>query len=136
MRELVIRNKIKVKEYKPHADELHILVEAAEDYRLLRNTLADSEVPFHHFQLPDEKEHKIVIRPIPTDVTVEEVQGDLISQGFPVTNVVRMRRGPKVFPIMLLSSAKHDEGRRCFDIQEVMGIRVGTEPKRRQTAGM
>lgn len=70
-------------------------MEILDDYKKLRDVLAGSEVSFKHFQLDEENEYKIVLRPISLDIPVEEVKEDL---------VFRMRRGPK----MLLNTQRDD----------------------------
>lgn len=128
-------NQVKILRYKPLKDELHVFVETPGDFRALRGALEGSGIPFHHFQLPEEKELKIVLRPVPLDITVEEVEEDLRSQGFEFNSVVRMRRGSRIFPMVLVNASRCEEGRRCFDIPGVLGIKVRAEPKRKPTSG-
>lgn len=136
VRTLVAANHIKVRAYDDKPGGLKVFTETPDDFRKLRDILKDSELSFHLFQLQDEKELKIVIRGIPQDITIEEVEEDLKRQGFVFSSVTRMRRGTKLYPMMMLNAPKSEDGRRCFDIKHVLQLRVNVEPKRKPTGGV
>ncbi|GBP46774.1 hypothetical protein EVAR_10741_1 [Eumeta japonica] len=55
-----------------------------ETFRSLNKYLVDFKVQFHTYALEEERKLKAVIRGIPTDFPVDEIQADLCGQGFPV----------------------------------------------------
>ncbi|GBP67632.1 Nucleic-acid-binding protein from transposon X-element [Eumeta japonica] len=73
-------------------DGIKIFCSDVETFRSLNKYLVDSKVQFHTYALEEERKIKAVIRGIPTDFPVEEIQTDLRAQGFPVHSVHRLCR--------------------------------------------
>ncbi|GBP64152.1 hypothetical protein EVAR_35473_1 [Eumeta japonica] len=55
----------------------------------ISTNLVDFKVQFHSYALEEERKLKAVIRGIPTDFPVDEIQADLCGQGFPMHSVHR-----------------------------------------------
>ncbi|KAK9708742.1 hypothetical protein QE152_g27025 [Popillia japonica] len=122
-------NNIKIVNSRITKEGVKIHTESAEDFRKLRRLLEGKNVPFHTFQLNEEKALKVVLRGIPTDFSEEDVQGELEEQGFPVLKVKRMKRFKEQgfpvlkvkrmkrfkedMPMMLADVKKSDEGKNC-----------------------
>lgn len=128
-------NEVVIKEYRDCPEGLKVFPETIDGFRKLRNVFEDSLLSFHLFQLKEEKELRIVLRGVPQDLDIAEVEEDLKLQGFHFSSVSRMKRGTKIFPMVMLTAPKTEEGRRCFDIVHVMRKRVTAEHKRKQVGG-
>ncbi|GJQ76684.1 hypothetical protein Trydic_g5205, partial [Trypoxylus dichotomus] len=74
----------------------------ASDYRRLVEIVTNLRVPFHSYQLTEEKPLKIVLRGLPEEISDEEIQEDLAQQGFATATVKRMTVGPNKRPIPLV----------------------------------
>ncbi|GBP11676.1 hypothetical protein EVAR_77796_1 [Eumeta japonica] len=73
-------------------DGIKIHCPDVETFRSLNKYLVDFKVQFHTYALEEERKLKAVIRGIPTDFPVDEIQADLCGQGFPVHSVHRLCR--------------------------------------------
>ncbi|GBP68383.1 hypothetical protein EVAR_99059_1 [Eumeta japonica] len=73
-------------------DGIKIHCPDVETFRSLNKYLVDFKVQFHTCALEEERKLKAVIRSIPTDFPVDEIQADLCGQGFPVHSVHRLCR--------------------------------------------
>ncbi|GBP06023.1 hypothetical protein EVAR_3269_1 [Eumeta japonica] len=74
-------------------DGIKIHCPDVETFRSLNKYLVDFKVQFHighTYALEEERKLKAVIRSIPTDFPVDEIQADLCGQGFPVHSVHRL----------------------------------------------
>ncbi|GBP81165.1 hypothetical protein EVAR_25091_1 [Eumeta japonica] len=71
-------------------DGIKIHCPDVETFRSLNKYLVDFKVQFHTYALEEERKLKAVIRGIPTDFPVDEIQADLCGQGFPVHSVHRL----------------------------------------------
>jgi hypothetical protein len=61
-------------------------------------------VPFHTFTLESEKSIRVVLKPVPREISVEEITENLQAQGFHPIAVHRMRRliSKKELPLVLV----------------------------------
>ncbi|GBP69707.1 hypothetical protein EVAR_79940_1 [Eumeta japonica] len=73
-------------------DGIKIHCPDVETFRSLNKYFVDFKVQFHTYALEEERKLKAVIRGIPTDFPVDEIQADLCGQGFPVHSVHRLCR--------------------------------------------
>ncbi|GJQ66692.1 hypothetical protein Trydic_g19913 [Trypoxylus dichotomus] len=98
----------------------------ASDYRRLVEIVTNMKVPFHSYQLTEEKPLKIVLRGLP-----EEIQEDLAQQGFATATVKRMTVGPnkRPIPLVFVQLSKSDQSKKIFDIRQVCGLYVRVESK-------
>lgn len=135
VKKLADQNHIAVREYKDGPEGLKVFTETSEGFRALRNIFEASQLPFHLFQLKEEKELRIVLRGVPQEVEIEEVENDLKERGYEFSSVHRMKRGTTVFPMVLITAPKTEGGRRCFDIVHILQKRVTAEPKRKPVGG-
>ncbi|XP_076266087.1 uncharacterized protein LOC143199857 [Rhynchophorus ferrugineus] len=63
-------------------DGTRLFVPTSNDFRKLTKLLEDRKYAFHSFCPPSERAIRVIIRNIPTIVTVDEAEEHLISQGF------------------------------------------------------
>ncbi|GJQ70704.1 hypothetical protein Trydic_g638 [Trypoxylus dichotomus] len=80
------------------------------------------------------KKLKVVLRGIPKEIPVEEVENELIQRGFPVSSATRMKRFKEDLPLILINTEKSSDGKRLFDMTDATAMKISTEPKRKSTA--
>ncbi|GJQ79066.1 hypothetical protein Trydic_g18471, partial [Trypoxylus dichotomus] len=103
----------------------------ASDYRRLVEIVTNMKVPFHSYQLTEEKPLKIVLRGLPEEISDEEIQEDLAQQGFATATVKRMTVGPnkRPIPLVFVQLTKNEQSKKIFDLRQVCGLYVRVESK-------
>ncbi|GBP04320.1 Nucleic-acid-binding protein from transposon X-element [Eumeta japonica] len=101
----------------------------------LNKYLVDFKVQFHTYALEEERKLKAVIRGIPTDFPVDEIQADLCGQGFPVHSVHRLcRRDGSPLWLVLAVLPRTEEAKNIFNnlnmVCGLSGIRVEAPHKK------
>lgn len=103
-------------------------------HRTLTALLEEHHINFHTYTLPADKHIKVVIRSLPRDTPVTEIQDELIREGFSVVNVVQMSRrrdGEKVlFPLFLVTLHRTDKSRDIYNIQYILNLKVSVQSYR------
>lgn len=99
----------------------------SDDYRKIIKYLEQNNLPFHTYQLPEEKHLHVVLRGIPTDISTEEVKEELTTMGFHPKEVYRMKMNKerKPIPLILLLIPKNEN--EIFNISKVMGLSIRVE---------
>ncbi|GBO98595.1 Nucleic-acid-binding protein from transposon X-element [Eumeta japonica] len=116
-------------------DGVKIFCPDVETFRSLNKYLVDSKVQFHTYALEEERMIKAVIRGIPTDFPIEEIQTDLRAQGFPVHSVHRLcRRDGSPLWLVLAVLPRTEEAKNIFSnlnrVCGLSGIRVEAPHKK------
>jgi len=106
---------------KESKDGTKIQVKTADDYRKTIQTLTAHDVPYTSYKLLEEKDLKIVIRGIPTNMTTEEVKSALIAEGYPITEVHRMHHGPSRIesPMVLVKATRNEAGKDLYNLKRL-----------------
>lgn len=81
------------------------------------------------FHLPEDKPLKVVIRGLPLELPIGDIQNNLIERGFPVTAIHQFRKGPNRSPLPLfqITLRKDAAGKRIFNIHDILDIPVQVE---------
>ncbi|GBP52733.1 Nucleic-acid-binding protein from transposon X-element [Eumeta japonica] len=116
-------------------DGIKIHCPDVETFRSLNKYLVDFKVQFHTYALEEERKLKAVIRGIPTDFPVDEIQADLCGQGFPVHSVHRLcRRDGSPLWLVLAVLPRTEEAKNIFNnlnmVCGLSGIRVEAPHKK------
>ncbi|GBP84903.1 hypothetical protein EVAR_60704_1 [Eumeta japonica] len=116
-------------------DGIKIHCPDVETFRSLNKYLVDFKVQFHTYALEEERKLKAVIRGIPTDFPVDEIQADLCGQGFPVHSVHRLcRRDGSPLWLVLAVLPRTEEAKNIFNnlnmVCGLSGIRVEAQERR------
>jgi hypothetical protein len=84
---------------------------------------------FSHFTLQEEKRVRVVLKPVPREIPVEEIAEDLEAQGFHPIGVHRMRRliSKKELPLVELPPSEKN----IFELKTVCFLTVNVEKPRR-----
>ncbi|GJQ87994.1 hypothetical protein Trydic_g12920 [Trypoxylus dichotomus] len=103
----------------------------ASDYRRLVEIVTSLGVPFHSYQLTEEKPLKIVLRGLPEEISDEEIREYLAQQGFATATVKRMTVGPnkRPIPLVFVQLTKNEQSKKIFDMRQVCGLYVRVESK-------
>jgi hypothetical protein len=114
------------------SDSIKILPTTTDDYRGIVKFFDEERLPFHTFQLQDDKPLKVVIRGICESQNEDDIKSSLLEQGFSVSKVSRMRKGAdrKPLPLVLIELSK--EQKAIFDITRVCNLSVKIESYRRK----
>ncbi|GBP58966.1 Nucleic-acid-binding protein from transposon X-element [Eumeta japonica] len=122
---------------KPSAPPTTALKFTAQTLRLsaVSINIVDFKVQFHTYALEEERKLKAVIRGIPTDFPVDEIQADLCGQGFPVHSVHRLcRRDGSPLWLVLAVLPRTEEAKNIFNnlnmVCGLSGIRVEAPHKK------
>ncbi|GBP22709.1 Nucleic-acid-binding protein from transposon X-element [Eumeta japonica] len=102
---------------------------------VVSTNIVDFKVQFHTYALGEERKLKAVIRGIPTDFPVDEIQADLCGQGFPVHSVHRLcRRDGSPLWLVLTVLPRTEEAKNIFNnlnmVCGLSGIRVEAPNKK------
>ena len=66
--------------------------QTVEDYQALKNEISNSDVEYHTYSLSSDKEHKLVLKGLPVNVTDEEIMNDLESKMIKPVKIVQITR--------------------------------------------
>lgn len=69
---------------------IKVTVASAGDYRELNRLLRSRNIPFHTYALKEERQVRVVVRGVPSEIGSQDIKSDLLAQGLPVVEVHRM----------------------------------------------
>ena len=125
-------NGIQFGKAKVTADGIRMELPSADAHRAATKFLTAAKIPHHTYTIHEEKDLRIVIRGIPVDMEVREVEEDLRRQGLQPTSVVRMtkrdprERGKKVGMPLILVQIPRDQ-RRIYDLTTCCSLAIRVE---------
>jgi len=126
---LIEHNKIKVTNSKNLRQGIKILVHSVEDFRNLIKILDHGAFEYYTYQLPEEKELKVVVRGVFEELKTESIINDLRSRGFHPTEVVRMRsyrNNRKILPLVLVKLPQNEGN--IYNLKNIGYLSVSVEP--------
>lgn len=104
---------------------MRILPDNEEDYRVIQSYLQSKGVAFHTYQLPKDKEVKVVIRGVPFHIPLDDVSEELKTSGHDVVKVARLTtRDGKETPTLLICLKRGPEVRKIYDLTNLFYCRV------------
>lgn len=103
------------------------------DHRAITRFLELNQLPYHTYQLPDQKLLRVVIRNVPTMFTLEDIREDLHLQGFTPQDVHRMHKPknpssneqPAPIPMILVILDRTQD--KIFHLTQILGLAVQVE---------
>lgn len=111
-------------------DGIRIYPNTEKDFRGVTSFFSMQSVPYHTYQLPSEKLLNVVLRGIPLEIPIEDVQRDLGEMGFSPEDVLRMRRFSDKQPMPLILVKVPKSQKNIYSVKEVVGLQVVVEPLR------
>jgi hypothetical protein len=118
---------------KPCVDGIRVNPGTSDDFRALTLLLEERNVPFHSFALPEAKTLRAVLRTVPVEIGLDDVQSDLVDQGLEPIKVSRMTstRTKKPLPLVLVEVPK-DKGQ-IFQLKTVCHLISVERPHKKGT---
>lgn len=112
--------------------QLKINLESIEDYRTLTAYYeSEKNVKFHTFQNPDSNKISVIIRNIPTSITSEEIQQELLDKEYEVINVTRLYIKKKPIPICAVTLTKNEKAKHIYSLENLCYCKITIEPRRK-----
>ncbi|KAG7298660.1 hypothetical protein JYU34_018314 [Plutella xylostella] len=117
-------NKIGFTKAKNTRDGILVQVPTSGDHRLLTRLLDERKVEYYHWELPEDRRLRVVIRGVPKELDSAEIMSDLKAQSLPVHEVHRMYgRGKRViYDMILVILDLSPEGKKIFNITAICQI--------------
>ncbi|GLV38595.1 hypothetical protein CBL_08588 [Carabus blaptoides fortunei] len=91
--------------------------------RATTSYLESEEIPLHTCQLKEEKQLKVVIKGIPTEISDAEIKEDLIRQKLPVSKVTRMYMRQNSEKMCDIQLQRTGQGKRIFGITSTLHLK-------------
>jgi flagellin-like hook-associated protein FlgL len=128
---LLSNSRIQFTKAKQCAEGIRVTLSGVDHFRAATRLLEKHRVPFHTFTLESEKSIRVVLKPVPREISVEEITEDLQAQGFHPIAVHRMRRliSKKELPLVLVELPPSEK--KIFDLKTVCYLTVNVEKPRR-----
>ncbi|XP_045456882.1 uncharacterized protein LOC123666908 [Melitaea cinxia] len=92
---------------------IRVTVKDSETHRRLTSLLRQEKISFHTYALDDERQQRVVIRGLPSELSTEDIKTDLLCQKYPVKQVSRMYhpRTKAPYPMVLVVLELSPEGK-------------------------
>ncbi|GLV61300.1 hypothetical protein CBL_21122, partial [Carabus blaptoides fortunei] len=111
-------------------DTVRLHVETSADFRAKTSYLETEKIPFHTYQLKEDKHLKVVIKGIPTEISESEIPEDLILKKLSALRVTRMHRrlNSQKIPLncVFVQLPRTDQGKQIFGITSTLYLRRRT----------
>lgn len=119
-------------EAKLSEDKIFIRANEIEDYRKLVQHLAGKKIDFHAYEVEAKKPLKVVIKGLPVDSEVLDIEEELVLNNFKPIAVKQFkthsrRRTEKLLPIFLISLEKNEENAKIYQLTKLMHLKVRVE---------
>lgn len=108
-------------------DGIRIQPQTISDFKNVLKLFKDENVPFHTHQLKTEKNLRIVIKGIPTEIKEDDIYTDLLEKGYPALKITRMNGKNNNPAPMALVEIKKDY-KSLYKVPTVNGLSVQIEP--------
>lgn len=99
--------------------------------RGITKLLDEKNICYHSYQLPSDKNLKVVIRGLPADTEVVEIQDELHREGFLATQISQMtrrRNGERTnLPLFLVTLPRTDSSRAIYSTQYLLNLKIRIE---------
>lgn len=113
-------------------DGIKIFPNSADDYRKITKFFDSNGHEYHTYELPDDKLLHIVLRNIPIEINIEDIEEDLTIKGFHPEAIHRMKNKNKnPMPLILVKLPKNEKN--IFEITEINGLLTVVETLKNKT---
>lgn len=127
-------NKIRIDSCRATREGIKLFVSTASEFRRLKKLLEGKSIQHHTYCLKEERPLKVVLRGIPREIGVKDVGEELTDREFLVLSATHIKRLKEDLPLVLVSTEKTDAGKKLFNGEDVVGMKIRTEPKRKPTS--
>jgi hypothetical protein len=114
---------IKFSKAKTCIDGIRVNTVTVDDFRALTCLLVERKMPYHSFALPEQKTPRAVLRTVPCEIDIDDLQTDLEEQGLAPVKVTGMTssRSKKPLPLVLVEVPKDKAA--IFDLKACVTCR-------------
>lgn len=119
---------VKVKAF--HNDSVKIQWTDGKILHIVQKYLKRTNTSFFTFPKPEEKNRKIIILGLTTDISVDELSTELKSQGYEVTFVRQFVKAGRKLPVNIVSLLSNLTCKNFFNLHSPFYISVKVEPYR------
>jgi len=81
---------------------IYVKTSSATQFRLIKKTLLVNKIDFHTFSLTTDRQLKVLIKGILTDISIVELEKELVARNFEVQLIKRFGPVDKPMPICLV----------------------------------
>lgn len=113
------------------SEGIRIFPASVTDFRKMTSLLHERQLPYHTFELPEEKVLRVVIRGIPCEVSCDRVLEGLVAQGYHPISATRMqftrhRQPKKPMPLVLVKLPRNESS--IYNLSRLVSLVVQVEP--------
>lgn len=127
----ITNNKINFSKARNTPSGIKIEPSLPDDHRAITKFLEKNAIPYHTYQLPDQKLLRVVVRNVPTTLSIEDIKEDLTTQGFSPTDVFRMTSPKdKTIPMPMILITLDRSQSSIYHIRQILGLAVLVESQR------
>ena len=115
--------------------ETIIYTDNSDTYRSVVQKLRSSEVPFHCYQLKEDKSVRVVVRGLHHTSSIEEIKNEIQDHGFEVRSIVNVLHpiNKSPLPLFFVDLSPHENIKEIYNIKVLYNSRVRVEePYRKQ----
>lgn len=114
-------------------DGVRIRPTTVDDFRKIVHIMDEQQLPYHTYQLPEEKQLHIVLRGIPTCIPTEDIKANLQNKGFHVEGIHRMRNQKTTVPVPLVLVLLPRKDKDIFNVSELLNLIITVETQHAKT---
>jgi len=106
--------------------KIYVKTSCATQFRQIQKALLANKIDFHTFSLAAERQLKVVVKGVPTDITTVELENELTARGFEVQLVKRFGPVDKPMPICLIILSG-TQAKNIFEMSELFYLKISVE---------
>lgn len=125
-------NNIQIPPARNVTEGIQFIVPTPDNFRSVTLFLQQSNIPFHTFQLPEDRSLKVMLRGIPEEIPSELIFKELEQRKLPVINVHRLsnRITKRPMPLVRVDLKKTTDSNKIYNLEFVTGVRIKIEAAR------
>ena len=111
-------------------NNIHALATDSATFRQAQDVLEKAKIPFHTFSLPADRSLKVLLRGIPNNTLVKDVQNELSELGFEITHIRQFLKNGKPLPMYMVTLPCNPTNKNIFNLTSIFYISITVEQYR------
>jgi len=107
-------------------DKIYVKTSSTTQFRQIQKILLVNNIDFQTFSLAADSQLKVVIKGIPTDISAEELESELVARNFDVQLIKRFGPVDKPMPMCLVILSGNQE-KNVYDLSELFYLKITVE---------
>jgi len=107
--------------------KIFVKTSCAAQFRQIQKLMLVNKIEFHTFSLAADRQLKVVIKGIPTDISDEELKTELVARNFDVQLIKRFGPVDKPMPICLVILSG-TQAKNIYELSELFYLKITVEP--------